>query len=71
MPGLAQVSHDVDDEDSLQGGRRDNHCVLCVCPSLRAFFLLCVVSCNVEPGTRVIYAGPESTEAASTEPTLL
>ena len=31
MPGLAQVTHDVDnDEDSLQGGRRDNQCVLCV-----------------------------------------
>lgn len=31
MPGLAQVTHDVDnDEDSLQGGRRDNRCVLCV-----------------------------------------
>jgi len=30
MPGLAQVSHDVDDEDSLQGGRRDNQCAACL-----------------------------------------
>ena len=63
MPGLAQVSQDVDDEDSLQGGRRDNQCAVC---SLSFFFLLF-------PGTLcgLYIHGPESTEAAaSTEPIL-
>ena len=63
MPGLAQVSQDVDDEDSLQGGRRDNLCAVC---SLSFFFLLFLGTvCGL------YIHGPESTEAAaSTEPIL-
>ena len=56
MPGLAQVTHDVDnDEDSLQGGRRDNQCVLCVPFSSYLLFISRVM--QTRGGRWVVQAG--------------
>ena len=56
MPGLAQVTHDVDnDEDSLQGGRRDNQCALCV--TFSSFLLSLSRVMQTRGGRWVVQAG--------------